>query len=372
MSTENELEPAQVVSAPNLDQALDGGEGYSVEQALESLSKRNQPAESAEAAEPATAETESAVEADAAPEGTTAEDKESEPETPAIDPPKSWSKEAHERWSKLDRETQEYLAARESEDQKAIKRSLNEAAEVRKAAEAERKAVAEERERYLKAATSDVESKEADIANRFPHIKSQSDVNFLANEAVRLANTGNPDDMVQSQQVQAYLQAWRTAQDDLAVTKATKVEVERKHSEEKQSKWTEFVQNESKAFSETLSSDDKAKLKGWLDEAPGFLEAKGFSKEELVSLASGKERLAIHDRRVQSLILDGLKYRDLQKAPAKALPKAVPAVQKPGVAPAKGAVAAENVQALRTKLSGSGSVEDALALYQAKKSRASR
>ena len=70
-----------------------------------------------------------------------------EPAVPPIEPPRSWAKEARERWSKLDRETQEYLRDRDSEDSQAVRRTQNEAAEARKAAEAERAQIAAERQR---------------------------------------------------------------------------------------------------------------------------------------------------------------------------------------------------------------------------------
>lgn len=66
---------------------------------------------------------------------------------PPIEPPRSWSKEARERWSGLDRATQEYLLQRDSEDSAAVRRGQNEAAEARKRAEAELAAVAAERQR---------------------------------------------------------------------------------------------------------------------------------------------------------------------------------------------------------------------------------
>jgi hypothetical protein len=73
---------------------------------------------------------------------------------------------------------------------------------------------------------------------------------------------------------------------------------------------------------------------------------------------------------IQKLIADGLKFREIKAAPPKAIPKPVPSVQKPGVARAPGAASADAIQATRNKLNGTGSVEDAFALYQAKKARA--
>jgi chemotaxis protein histidine kinase CheA len=70
---------------------------------------------------------------------------------------------------------------------------------------------------------------------------------------------------------------------------------------------------------------------------------------------------------VQKMMVDASKWRALQRAPAKAIPKPVPAVVKPGVAPSRSQTSANSVQALRSKLERSGSVEDAYALYQAQR-----
>jgi hypothetical protein len=69
------------------------------------------------------------------------------PEAPPLEPPRSWAKEARERWAKLDRETQEYLRDRDSEDSAAVRRTQNEAAEARKQAESQVAAIAAERQR---------------------------------------------------------------------------------------------------------------------------------------------------------------------------------------------------------------------------------
>jgi hypothetical protein len=73
---------------------------------------------------------------------------------------------------------------------------------------------------------------------------------------------------------------------------------------------------------------------------------------------------------IQKLIADRLKFNEIKAAPAKAIPKPVPSVQKPGVGRAPGAASADAIQATRSKLSSTGSAEDAYALYQAKKARA--
>jgi len=315
--------------------------------------------------------TESADEADTTPdEGTIVEDQGDEPELPAIDPPRSWSKDAHERWAKLDRETQEYLVARDSEDQKAIKRSLNEAAEQRKAVEAEKKAIEVERERYLKAVSSDIESKEAEIANRFTHIKSMADVNFLAQRALELANTGNPDDMTASQQVQAYIQAWNDAQTDLAVLKANKAEADQRQTKEEQTRRTSYEQEQNLRLAELVPEmKDEAKETALRDKAIKML-TDDLTRETLAEwwgTKTGHEILT--HASIQKLIVDGLRYRELQKAPPKAATKPVPPVQKPGIAQNVGDSASERIRTLQKQFERDPTVENATALRLARSRR---
>jgi hypothetical protein len=102
-----------------------------------------------------------------------------------------------------------------------------------------------------------------------------------------------------------------------------------------------------------------------------LLDDYGFTESELGSFmqTDGGFRL-LSDARMQKLIADGLKFAELRRSPPKAVPKPVPAVQKPGVARTPGAASADAIQASRNKLTSTGSVEDAFALYQAKRARA--
>lgn len=310
--------------------------------------QKEQPAESAE--QPATADPELAEEANASPEEATGEEPEaSEAETPPIEPPRSWTKEAKERWASLPRDTQEYLAQREEERDRGLNRSQTELAEQRKAIEAERDAMAKVKSEYegklpaLMQALHDVNNQQ------FADIRTQADLDKLAVE--------DPFRWIQFQTHQQRMQA---VQQELQ-------KAEQQKTTESQTKWNNHVQEESAKFVEMLSDADKGKIKEIAAAAPEFLEGKGFTPQELADLASGKDKLSIYDRRVQSLILDGMKYRDLQKAPPKAAPKTLPPVQKPGAAQPRGAANAQNIQALNAKLSASGRLEDAMALLHAQR-----
>jgi hypothetical protein len=72
---------------------------------------------------------------------------------------------------------------------------------------------------------------------------------------------------------------------------------------------------------------------------------------------------------VQAMMVAAAKFHALQKAPAKAIPKPVPNVQRPGLARTAGDRDASEIAALRQKAAASGSTEDAFRLYRARKAR---
>ena len=70
---------------------------------------------------------------------------------------------------------------------------------------------------------------------------------------------------------------------------------------------------------------------------------------------------------IQKLMADGLKYRDILKAPKAVAAKPVPPVQRPGTATPRGAAQAQTTQALTQRLNESGRVDDAVALLLARR-----
>jgi hypothetical protein len=259
-------EAAPVVHAPNLDGGITAEEAFAAYQ-----SKRNSPAESADTA---TAGTESAVEADAAPpeEATSevAEVVEPEETLPLIERPRSWTKDVQVNDPFRFQEYQLYVWEQQAEQQ-----DLREA-ESRKT-----------QERQSKRAGYEAEQNKL-LVELVPEMADPDKANDLRNRAIAMLT------------------------DDLG-----------------------------------LKNDQ---LSRWMNDDTGH---------EILSNAG-----------IQKLIADGLKFREIKAAPLKAIPKPIPHVQKPGAARAPGAAAADAIQATRNKLNGTGSVEDAFALYQAKKARA--
>ncbi len=337
---------------------------HAAAKALAELRWKNRQPEAAPAAQapveqpaeiPAQAETAAAVEEQ--PPGEAPEAIEPAAEPP-IEPPRSWTKEAKERWQALPRETQEYLSQREQERDREVRRSQNEAAEQRKVIEAERQTAEKARQQYEAALPALMQTLQDAQAGTFADVRTVDDVTRLAAE--------DPF---------RYLQ-WQAHQQKLTAVQHEMRAAQERQAQEQSSKWTEHVQKEELAFLDTLTDADRTKLEDFKKEAPAFLESKGFTQSELAELASGKDRLSIYDRRVQSLILDGLKYQAAQKAnttaKAQLAAKPVPPVQKPGVAKPAGAANAENIQNLTAKLDRSGSLRDAVALRAAQQQAARR
>ena len=304
-----------------------------------------------ESAEPATepdeipAQAENTAPAEEQPSGETTGEQ-PDPQTPEpIEPPRSWTKEAKERWQSLPRETQEYLSQREQERDRGLRQSQNEVAEQRKAIAAEREAAEKARKEYEAKLPALMQS--LHDASPFADIRSMADVEKMQAE-----------DPFRFQQFQVY--QWK-----MQATQAELQQAEQRKTSETQAKWNNHVQEEGAKFAESLSKEDKAKIDKLMADAPAFMEERGFSNQELTDLWTGKERLSLHDHRIQSLILDGMKYRDLQKAPPKAAPKPVPAVQRPGTAKPPGSAQSETIQNLRETHKRTGNTKDLGALISA-------
>lgn len=336
-------------------------DSYSQNEAAEAIARlrqrpeEEQPPESAEAA---TGEPELADEASADPqiEAPGEEPNEAEPaEQPPIEPPRSWTKEAKERWQSLPRETQEYLAQREQEREREFRRSQNEAADHRKAIEAERVAVEKAKQEYEARLPALMQALQDAQAGAYSDIKTMDDVTRLANE--------DPF---------RYLQ-WQAHQQKIQAVQYELQNAEKAKSEKHQSEWAQHVQKENQLVAEKAPElADPTKAKELTAKAVDKLHDIGFSDQELADLSAGKQKLSIWDHRVQLLLLDGLKYADIMKAKTAAVAKPVPPVQKPGIARAPNAAAQEQVQALKSKLKTSGDPRDAVAALAAMRAQESR
>jgi hypothetical protein len=286
------------------------------------------------------------------PEGTTEGDKETEPAKPAIDPPKSWTKDLHDHWNTLDPVLQERIVARDREDQAAIKRAFNEAADERKAVKAEREAAEKSRQQYEAQLPALMQSLQDAQQHSFADIRTVADVEKLqAEDPFRF-------------------QAWQVQQMKLQAAHAENERVNRDKAQAQHTEWASHVQKENELAAEYIPElADKVKGPALTQRAAERLGELGFKPEELNDLASGKQKLSLYDHRLQRLIFSDLKLAEIQSAKAVVAAKPLPPVQKPGTSRPAGSAVSERVQALDSKLTNTGSIKDAAALLRAMRSR---
>lgn len=338
-----EGDTAPVIVAGNAQ--LEGD--YSPEQAFDDYVKKSQtPAESAAAA---TADTESPAEGDAAPaEQVTGETQEGDPpEMAPLDLPRSWTKEQAEHWNALPRATQEYLSERASKDSETVRRSQNEAADARKAADVARVEAEQVRKKYEEKLP--LLEKKLQTVGPFADIQSMADLKKMQEE--------NP---FRFQEYQLY--TWEQAAEQKELQDA-----EGRKQQERIGKRNAYEAEQNKLLADLVPEmADTKKASEMREQAVSMLENDFGLKTELLQrwMQDDVGHEILSNAGFQKLIADQLKLKAIKAAPLRAIPKPVPAVQRPGVAALRGN--SDVIQASRSKLSSTGSVDDAYALYQAK------
>lgn len=269
---------------------------------------------------------------------------------PPIEPPRSWTKEAKERFASLPRDTQEYLAQREDERDRDFSRRQTETAEKLKGLTAKEQAVEQARSQYETALPALLETIQQQQNAEFGDIRTVEDVQRLARE-----------------DWPRYVM-WDAKQKQLASVQQQVEVTKHRQAQEKQQKFGEFVKREAELFAEKVPEfADPAKKSTLQEKAVAMLRDLGFADQELGELGRGERELSIYDHRIQLLINDGIKFRAGQsalKAPTRA---PVPPVQRPGVSQPRGAAQSAVVQNLTRRLDQTGSAKDAARLLTARR-----
>jgi len=298
-------EPPAKAEAPPQNQALEGDDAAAAQQP---------PGETTEEAEPA--------------------------ELPPIEPPRSWTKDEKEEFATYPREAQEKIARREQDREAALRRSQNEAADIRKAAEAERLKVEQARQQYEAALPALLQTIQTAQSGEFADIKTQEDVTKLANE-----------DWPRFARWQAHMMQVATVEKEVTAA-------QQRQADEFKSKWSEFATKEDQLLLDKAPElADKAQQQKIADGAVKVLREIGFSEKELASAWGGETAVSLRDHRVQLLILDAMKYRDAKTNVAKPTPKPVPQMQRPGTAKSRGDEALQQVKSTREKLQTARGIE---------------
>ena len=313
------------------------------------------PAESAE--KPATAEKESAV-ADADPETAPSEapdDAEPEDDLPLIEPPRSWTKEEKEEFKSYPREAQEKISKAATRYESEFRRSQNEIAETRKAVEAERVAAEQVRRQY-----------EAQIPNLLRELESVNQAQF--------GDVRTMDDVVKLQSEDPFrFQAWQVHQMRLQAAKQEADRAEGHKAQERQSRRQAYESEQNKLLVELVPEmADPNKAVTMRERAVAMLnDDLGLKNEQLSRwMADDTGHEILSNAGFQKLIADGLKYRDILKAPKAVAAKPLPLVTRPGTSRPAGSDASEREQALSRKTELT--VREATELYTMQQSRQRR
>ena len=274
-------------------------------------------------------------------------------EPPPIEPPRSWTKEAKERWQSLPRDTQEYLAEREQERERELRRGQNEAAEKLKGLTAKEQAVEQARQQYESALPLLLDNLQSAMQGEFSDIKTMADVQKMAGE-----------------DWPRYVR-WDAQQKQIAAVQQETKGAEERRTAEFTQRWTEFAKREDSLFSEKApemaDKDKAAKLQG---AAVSMLKELGFSDEELSRSYHGKQGMSLRDHRVQLLVRDATLWRAAQAKAKAATAKPVPPVQRPGVSQGKSAereAAIQNLNMQLDKASGVNALRAAAKLVAARR-----
>ena len=255
----------------------------------------------------------------------------------------------------MPRETQDYIAQREQEREREIRRSQNEAAEARKAIDAERTQAEQARKQYEEALPALLRTLQEQQMGEFADIKTISDVEKLAREDwPRYA-------------------LWDAQQKKVAAVQAEVRAAQDRQAHEYRKQWAEYAKKQDEMLSDRVPElSDPTKAKQIAESAAKVLKEIGFTDQELAAAWNGESSVSLRDYRLQQLIYDGVRYREAKANLAKPAPKPVPQVQRPGTAEPRNAGAVQTVQTLSKKLETSGSIDDAVALVQARRAANAR
>src|SRR6185312_15974527 len=348
MSDESTAPAGDTVSIPL---PSDAPATMTVSEAARLLSQaRRQPEPPAESAPEATAEEPPLAEkADTDPPQEAPGDVETQEidpaEEPPIEPPRSWTKAEKERFASLPRETQEYLHTREQERDREFRRSQNEVAEQRKAIQAEREAAEKARQQY-----------EAQLPALMQELQNVNQSSF--------SDIKTMDDVVKLQAEDPFrFQAWQVHQMRLQAAKAETDRVQAQKDQDRNSKRSTYEAEQNKLLIGLVPEMAEPKKASELRERaiamltdPDDLGLKNEQLSRWMADDTGHEILS--NAGIQKLIADGLKYRDILKAPKAVAAKPVPPVQKPGVRQT-GNAQSERIQALTRQLNETGDLRAA-------------
>jgi hypothetical protein len=140
----------------------------------------------------------------------------------------------------------------------------------------------------------------------------------------------------------------------------------RRQAEMTRQNFLQFAKSEDVRLDTMLKGESKATQQAVTAEIFGSAKASGVEPAELVRLFNSEPLM--RNAAFQQMMYDAAKYRLMMKAKDAAATRPVPPVQRPGLARTPGERERADLRTLNARLSSSGDIKDAVALYNARKS----
>ena len=216
---------------------------------------------------------------------------------PLIAPPRSWTKDARAHWQTLPRETQAYVAAREQERERELRRSQNEAAERLKGLTAKELAAEQARQHYEAALPALLQALQGLHAGAFADIRSAADVNKLA--------AADPPRFM----------AWQAHRTQMDMLEHEVRQARERQALESHAKWSAFANEQGRLFlAKVPDLSDLERAQNVADASVHVLKDIGFSDDELEQAWAGARFVSLRDHRIQLLVFESIRYREQRDA----------------------------------------------------------
>lgn len=146
-------------------------------------------------------------------------------------------------------------------------------------------------------------------------------------------------------------QAWQLRQMELASAQKEQQEAEHRQHSERNQNLLKYQEAETKKLKEFVPElEDPGKLQALTKKAIDHLKSFDLSDEQLNGYATQGDKPFIYTAAFQRILLNSLKYEEAQKAPAKAAPKTLPPVSRPGTAKGGNSSVALQIQTKTSQL----------------------
>lgn len=273
------------------------------------------------------------------PDGATPQTEQAEP---AIDPPASWSAEYAETFKTLPPALQKVISERESERESGVNRKLQEAAEQRKAYEARQREVDQYAQTYGQQLQTALQAVQAQIHADFPEVRSAADL-------VRLQR----EDPLRFQEFQA---RQMVVQESAALLQQQQ-------------------QRQQAAQQKALQDWARGEWTKLTTEVPEWGKDEGLAIREMNEIRSHAIKMGIPEQEAMApwsapavmMARESMLYRKAKSDAAKAKIANLPKVVKPGMAPEAGEAERARADAARSRLTKTGSLDDAAAALAARR-----